>query len=1750
MNAVRLLMVLIFLTACNPQQGQEGVQVNTGGIFNPISLQINGVEVSPVEDLGEYLIGTGKQLLTFTVRNNSFYPITDLKVEMDAFESFGFSFQKTEEGKALFPGASGTCSTVVAPGGSCTIVFEFETNIKGQYEKDFTFSYKNLVESADRNIKLIMLAGNPGSLIFEGEKTNFHFGDLIGLAKTPVTERDDPIEYTQNVKVINAGDLRARNIAVSLSQSCFSKATKSCPDGQDTAYTIEHDCPAVLKHNEFCTLRVKYTPKNQDLDPAAPSPALANVRYDSVMRLDYQSSALGTPAALNGYVTTTSANIQAVFETSIETQSFEGQVVVGNRQIKVFRINNRGYREGKLRKIVVRLFNGNHVASCVRDANSEYLNCFDENLSAPVTQSQYPFFVKDKDNCFDPVLTQSRWIAVDDGCQFEFMFQPSVTYMSAMNFEYELFAEYDSNWKGNQTIRTNQLHTVTAQSLHAARLVPVSISFNNTNIPQQGSGDTVRTYNVGRLALQSPSNFRRRPLVITFENQGGVSATAVTARDGANTNIPQKEINPVGVRLGPLGIKHYEKSLISTSFCTDIAPGMRCSIITSYAPIHTGSEATNVLAAFDVHDPVTLIGYKRFLMQYKNGALFSDGNFTTISDIPEYQAEARYMVDMVEKGLLASYAEEIDLNFGTTTFGNEKRRFALLENIGIANVSYIPWTGEDLGANQDVVLVTPTPSEFQLYDADYDCRDIIDFAYRPTDTLEMIQARSGTWDPLPPSRKCLLAIETRTPKRRYTNDATSLLLSSFGGDLGRFFQASLNGSQDIWEPIHVYWVKFKFSVNSYDSDVMDPSATNSFKNPFGKLTVGPLVEGQAQIDSPAKLFPVSPRPLLSAMLYRQPVVLPNLLDENNNFLMASATYPNLWYFGDSNFTLTSNLVSSFSNPNYFEDIMKGFWTKNIIPTQIPVPINHFDYDYVYYIGTYPVNSSVVGSFRLANSGQQRAQILSRTFSQILPAAPAAAGLAVSHAPIPATQLKTLFVDGVPTQPFGVNVTFNPTLPGFHASELRFIYRDGSSVNKASDQTHCFQNNNTANCAEREIKILLLGEAMASPPTVDVSVADYQVDVRDSQPPLVSLLPEVAYTPGMAEANSASPVSLEYVKIASPGVNDGFARKRIYFRNPSLTTPVEDFKIIFRESPSGTRTASLNDAPNSYVCLNNTLSNPTFGTLCQGTCSMTTLAPGDSCYVEIRYQPNNGAMARTAYLTVIHKLAASRFMHRNVELSLFPRDPAMVILAVRTPEQIRTSLSPSVPSQFLPIGDNIEQIADPMVFDFSQNSGQFARLAFFNQTTTRASFLASYHKYLEELNGVRPALSTVPSASDYNERIVNGIGYTTIFLRRYTNGSPRIRIMANRACLVGDDEAGLLHIQKGFNNASLNPCFMIATLHANSNYMGRAISNRDAADMDLNHVNLPYYNSLRSSQANNIRVHFKGSIRPNGSILGASTYSGVQSFNTTDRQIRFSWTTMNPKHPALGSIVGYRVYFSTTSTALNNIYTTTASFRDFPLDASGIYQFIDQNLVAFRYYFYKIATIRFNPAYTHTPNPFNLSVGRFISDAGASTLWVPVPGNRMFYEHTTRSMIERYNFNQAFRLQSEARSDCENRTQSFSRNGSTVSVRFRLINQTTWNIIEANPTLSESDIYGFPIWLDMPQVNTHSTLLAFPEYNPNSDSGYLDTPKLYYMKRSGCGSNCPGLRAVGRAFIKADYDSFIDPTIRFAGARCFIPVPNP
>jgi hypothetical protein len=74
------------------------------------------------------------------------------------------------------------------------------------------------------------------------------------------------------------------------------------------------------------------------------------------------------------------------------------------------------------------------------------------------------------------------------------------------------------------------------------------------------------------------------------------------------------------------------------------------------------------------------------------------------------------------------------------------------------------------------------------------------------------------------------------------------------------------------------------------------------------------------------------------------------------------------------------------------------------------------------------------------------------------------------------------------------------------------------------------------------------------------------------------------------------------------------------------------------------------------------------------------------------------------------------------------------------------------------------------------------------------------------------------------------------------------------------------------------------------------------------------------------------------------------------------------------------------------------------------------------------------------------------------------------------------------------------------------------------------------------------VNIHAKLSGNAQYIPSADMAFLDATSIFYIKKTGCGTNCSGNTAVANAFGLPNYTSYIEPAINFAGSRCYIQLP--
>jgi len=518
--SAKLFVLLFILVSCEaPSGGEEAtknVTVNTRNVTNPIEIVFDGNVVGAELNLDEYELDTDEVKLLFTIKNNTAFPITDIDVEFTVVEETdrAYNFSTDEEsGDIVFPGMNGTCTKVLYAGNTCTIELAIKTATeKGSrvYKQNVFFKFKNIVDADGQNVMLEVLAGFPASLNFQNSETTFHFGEFAGIANpVPVVERAEKVLFHQHLTITNDGDLRARNLVVSLPDvTCNAAAVEANCNTLSVnfqqkylfdAWELTHNCPLSLKSGESCEADVYFESLNQNPDSGPVPEEIKELDYAVTAKAAYKKNPSFEDGQLNGYFRVISTTIAAALESSVEVSEFDVEIISGNRDKKSFIIENKGYRHGVFRKFIFTDNNTSaHLATCVDTGIAGgYLECFDAALANPTELKDFPFFVNDTNGCFEPLgADPATYIDVDSGCIFDIYFQPSIQHDTAREYDIALDVEYDNRWKGQEFIVDNYMFQTLAKSITPAKIQLTKIKFGTgdcddglmCSITQDGGG--------------------------------------------------------------------------------------------------------------------------------------------------------------------------------------------------------------------------------------------------------------------------------------------------------------------------------------------------------------------------------------------------------------------------------------------------------------------------------------------------------------------------------------------------------------------------------------------------------------------------------------------------------------------------------------------------------------------------------------------------------------------------------------------------------------------------------------------------------------------------------------------------------------------------------------------------------------------------------------------------------------------------------------------------------------------------------------------------------------------------------------------------------------------------------------------------------------------------------------------------------------------------------------------------------------
>jgi|GEM_PF-2889583 len=1593
-SLVSTLLVGILLTSCNGTEGENAVEVLTKGATNPVSFNVIGGL-----DKGEFLVGSSAVNFELEIINNTTSSLTDLSLVVNSLSTAAMKFTPDLDGKSLSPGFGGTCLSTLGAGEKCRYRVEYKPTFSGNLTQDFLFSYKNLIRAEQESATISLLAGEAASLIFEGERINYDLG---------VLERTEPEPLATSLKVTNVGGLTARNMIFGKLDSHASEPFK----------VTQNNCPASLAIGESCELVVMFSPQN--FSAAAPD-GDNDIVYTSNIRYDYVREPAGGTGALTAYFALNATKIRGQMDaTGLSSILFDEQTV-GNKQSKLIKIINNGFKESIIHHVDVYDASNNLYARCSKFSGSNQLVCQDPGNIGPagtnLTLEQLPIKITDTLGCLidytdtsysrnpDGSLTVSgltevggRTVALPgSSCLFGITFQPSVAYLSAGNINgYQLKFVYDSTWKNTVDILedsygSGSYFTISeAEWVSAALLAVETLDYAGLEYSDIDANltDQVFTYDLGRIALVSDPTYNES-LRLFFKNNGGTVAEIVSVKDANSSQYTFS--NTVS------DINSYYKNAFAVN-CTFLNEnGGECNIgmdlvpLASSNPDGTLAEEEENSSMYDIRNGYPE-QYKKFLVEYKDGSSFEDDGVTPR---PNKVLEVFVRSLLVRKGFLVFEDSSVQQGLNTPFFvGDTEFYFIKLKNAGTGGIPYIttingftferPTTGNSVNYYEFV----DRPGTAGEEGADKDCYDflIVREASPPA-----VPPNTNATSVLNAGETCSLAVKIRIRSVDVTELSQYDLNDAAPQEWERPFWSDLQGTSDLWEFMDIASnnserpVRFSY----YDGDgIADPgNGHNPALDGYGNYY--PISGGNNGLyylgvfdRSIAAIIPRNPYPALNSVVCRDELTLPTTIPDPVTE----------WGLPVAGATISERCIN-FYGEDFDEETSKSPLTRDKIVAE------ENGYDYTFYAGTWRTGGTYNFGFGLqrVNGPGGQLEVISENYtgdSSII-------------------SLDTPIGANIGSQT-AMDFTFSPVSDGSFETTFTIVYKNGA--HELIDEA-----NLTYQDRESTFRIKIKADAVSNVGVPSLEVQDYAV-TYDPDTTLVdeSALDGAPYNFPLY-LYSTDPTSKLIMRAIRGG--EVFAKKSLKFTNTG-TSPLIDFNFNVRDGVSSPIYA--NRLPGRGFSIES------------NTCNGVNLNPTESCEAFILFNASLFEPAVTEVeLDVSYQMTSETYQQENTIIRFEARDPAILDVLGISDENIEDPSGNIIPDSY-PINLGFYGNGHPVVSNYPSQRYSRLNVRIENTSTEKASFLAQW----ELLNGATP--------------LPPGVRVTI-----YNSGG--IEVEATRGCFYGDDEGVAIDEDtKGFNSASGNQCLMNFYYDIDDTYFNEEI------DTAFSNLKLYFYNNERAS-SDYIPFHFKGFVEANKSTQTDSELIDVVSTDSGD--VSFSWEDATPLDSAWGSVVGYRVFYSQSRSPLDNIYSPSLRYVDTvdpEVTLSG--------LASSSYYYFKVAALRVS---SQSGKTFVSDMGM-----PRKTLIVPSPGYFYDYELRTMVSMNMSVANGGFGTKSEAEAACSSERILMARNGSTASLPLRLIDSAIYDVIDSDNTLSSYPYKAIPHWMADSPVDVSGIFTPF------------------------------------------------------------------
>jgi hypothetical protein len=989
-----LFLLLVFtLTSCKPVANKV-VDVFTNGILAPVSINFS----RPLE-IGEQAVNAENSIaISIEIKNNSSDPIRKMAFTIDSTQNL-LKFVIDQNGKTSTPGYLGSCGDTLAPGEKCTYEIAFSLRKTGSYNIPITFNYENLIEPQKKDFTVTAFVGEPASLAFTNDITNYNMGAL---------EQTEAIQKTIILEVQNYGGLSARNVAFSL-------------DNSETigAYSVvKNECPDQITAGMKCNITIGYMPHNNLYTDA-------EINYTGKYYIDYLKDPVGTLAHLNASFTFLSSTIEAKFKENFNSLDFS-TITAGTKAVLPIRISNIGYRSGIMKEMNFYNNAGTFLGTCKKASSGSMLDC-------PNNLITFPFKVEDRDNCFEREVAGVIADTPGESCILNVTYWPSSTYavgsQAAHNFNLSTIdLKYDSQWKGKPNLVTkSSMFTIKADFKATGKLFLSQVAMDGIPVLSNVTSNlNIYESNLGRIAKVINATYTT-VISVTFKNIGETAVVFTALTDGA--------VVPHSITDVPYDLNSFYTQIVHSN-CLTVTPLATCSISYKLAPV---KQTTTQLEDSLMYDNIAnqLRKYKSFIATYKDGADYEDNDIPR----PNQKLEVQLVSQLIGKGLL-KYASNSDV-FPLQMNGTSKSRNIYLTNIGTESIfAIIPHSLQNINpiAGQRnfpfQMIATPTPI---CPGSPIACKDCYSLLYPAGSTASTMGATPDTAKFLGSGEVCVLAVENKLANNIRMTDANYGTLAD--PEYSRLFSGNLNGTSEMWGRLAPSQAALPISFIFYDGDRDTTNIlTTALSVPYGYQKVSQYITMASSFTNPANIVLSNPSPQTSAILVRPPLHYPQV----------TATYPPAAVATPlaAHDLLSETIFDVFSFQTTANNFLKSNLSKNHVAAW-RLTGQPYDNEYKFHAGTFPVTipaTSIPMSFSFTNWGLSAATQATLTQGTETLNNAASGTTAIQIASFGSGQAS-------PFTPFtfaskavaALNLTFTPTLAGLYKKCFTLTYNSGLDI---------------------------------------------------------------------------------------------------------------------------------------------------------------------------------------------------------------------------------------------------------------------------------------------------------------------------------------------------------------------------------------------------------------------------------------------------------------------------------------------------------------------------------------------------------------------------------------------------------------------------------------------------------------------------------------------------------------------------------